>query len=126
MLGPPVEDERHIGTDVLPHQQELLPHQTGGRRDDLHQKAPLLLAQYLPEPLGNYGAGPNPEHATSLIDLLSSAVELSDFVLTSGLIEVSEAGAHMLGEIASELAYGEGLQAHARSAEYRLQRTTTE
>ena len=40
--------------------------------------------------------------------------------------EVSEAGAQMLGEIAAELAYGEGLQAHARSAEYRLQRPTSE
>jgi histidinol dehydrogenase len=43
-----------------------------------------------------------------------------DFQKRSSLIEVSEAGAQALGTIAAELAYGEGLQAHARAAELRL------
>jgi histidinol dehydrogenase len=43
-----------------------------------------------------------------------------DFFKRSSVIEVSAEGAQTLGEIAAELAYGEGLQAHARSAEYRM------
>jgi histidinol dehydrogenase len=43
-----------------------------------------------------------------------------DFQKRSSMIEVSEAGAQTLGKIAAELAYGEGLQAHARSAELRI------
>jgi histidinol dehydrogenase len=43
-----------------------------------------------------------------------------DFQKRSSIIHVSEAGAQMLGKLAAELAYGEGLQAHARSAEYRM------
>ena len=45
-----------------------------------------------------------------------------DFQKRSSLIEVSEAGAQVLGPIAAELAYGEGLQAHAQAAELRLKR----
>jgi histidinol dehydrogenase len=43
-----------------------------------------------------------------------------DFQKRSSLIEVSQAGAQKLGTIAAEMAYGEGLQAHARAAEMRL------
>ena len=63
---------------------------------------------------------------TSRTARFSSPLGVYDFIKRSSLIEVSEAGAQMLGEIAAELAYGEGLQAHARSAEYRLQRTASE
>jgi histidinol dehydrogenase len=45
-----------------------------------------------------------------------------DFQKRSSIIHVSEVGAHVLGKVAAELAYGEGLQAHARSAEYRLKK----
>ncbi|MES3012537.1 MAG: histidinol dehydrogenase, partial [Pseudomonadota bacterium] len=50
----------------------------------------------------------------------SSPLGVYDFQKRSSLIEVSEAGARKLGPIAAELAYGEGLQAHARAAEMRL------
>jgi histidinol dehydrogenase len=50
----------------------------------------------------------------------SSPLGVYDFVKRSSLIEVSEAGAQVLGPIAAELAYGEGLQGHARAAEMRL------
>jgi histidinol dehydrogenase len=63
---------------------------------------------------------------TSRTARFSSPLGVYDFIKRSSLIEVSEAGAQMLGEIAAELAYGEGLQAHARSAEYRLQRPASE
>jgi histidinol dehydrogenase len=50
----------------------------------------------------------------------SSPLGVYDFQKRSSLIEVSEAGAQSLGPIAAELAYGEGLQAHARAAEMRM------
>ena len=53
----------------------------------------------------------------------SSPLGVYDFQKRSSLIEVSEAGAQVLGPIAAELAYGEGLQAHARAAEFRLKGT---
>ena len=54
--------------------------------------------------------------------LLFSPLGVYDFQKRSSLIEVSEAGAQKLGPIAAELAYGEGLQGHARAAEMRLQK----
>ncbi|MNT42880.1 Histidinol dehydrogenase [compost metagenome] len=60
---------------------------------------------------------------TSRTARFSSPLGVYDFQKRSSLIEVSEGGAQMLGQIAAELAYGEGLQAHARSAEYRFKRS---
>ena len=51
---------------------------------------------------------------------MRSPLGVYDFQKRSSIIEVSEAGAQILGKIAAELAYGEGLQAHARAAEMRL------
>ena len=60
--------------------------------------------------------------ASAALETVFRAAGVYDFQKRSSLIEVSEAGAQMLGQIAAELAYGEGLQAHARSAEYRFKR----
>jgi len=57
---------------------------------------------------------------TSRTARFSSPLGVYDFQKRSSLIMVSEAGSQELGRVASTLAYGEGLQAHARSAEYRL------
>jgi histidinol dehydrogenase len=72
------------------------------------------------EALGDYCAGPNHVLPTSRTARFSSPLGVYDFQKRSSLILVSEAGAQSLGKVAAELAYGEGLQAHARSAEYRL------
>ena len=72
------------------------------------------------EALGDYCAGPNHVLPTSRTARFSSPLGVYDFQKRSSLIHVSEAGAQTLGKIAATLAYGEGLQAHARSAEYRL------
>ena len=96
---------------------------------DPHRWEPLLrhagaifLGQYTSESLGDYCAGPNPVLPTSTTARFSSPLGVYDFQKRSSLIEVSEAGAQVLGTIAAELAYGEGLQAHARAAELRLKR----
>jgi histidinol dehydrogenase len=80
----------------------------------------IFLGAYTSESLGDYCAGPNHVLPTSGTARFSSPLGVYDFQKRSSLIEVSAAGAQMLGVIAAELAYGEGLQAHARAAELRL------
>ena len=94
---------------------------------DPHRWEPLLrhagaifLGAYTSESLGDYCAGPNHVLPTSGTARFSSPLGVYDFQKRSSLIEVSEAGAQVLGPIAAELAYGEGLQAHAQAAEFRL------
>lgn len=72
------------------------------------------------EALGDYCAGPNHVLPTSRTARFSSPLGVYDFQKRSSLIMVSQKGAQKLGKIASTLAHGEGLTAHARSAEYRL------
>lgn len=80
----------------------------------------IFLGAYTSESLGDYCAGPNHVLPTSGTARFSSPLGVYDFQKRSSLIEVSQAGAQQLGTIAAELAYGEGLQAHARAAELRL------
>ena len=94
---------------------------------DPHQWEPLLrhagaifLGAYTSESLGDYCAGPNHVLPTSGTARFSSPLGVYDFQKRSSIIEVSEQGAQVLGKIAAELAYGEGLYAHARAAELRL------
>jgi len=80
----------------------------------------IFLGRYTPEALGDYCAGPNHVLPTSRTARFSSPLGVYDFQKRSSLIQVSESGAQSLGKIASVLARGESLTAHARSAEYRL------
>ncbi|HNQ03240.1 MAG TPA: histidinol dehydrogenase [Thiobacillaceae bacterium] len=80
----------------------------------------IFMGRHTCEALGDYCAGPNHVLPTSRTARFSSPLGVYDFQKRTSLIQVSEAGAKTLGEIAATLAYGEGLQAHARSAEYRL------
>ena len=86
----------------------------------LRHAGAIFLGAYTSESLGDYCAGPNHVLPTSGTARFSSPLGVYDFQKRSSLIEVSEAGAQGLGGIAAELAYGEGLQAHARAAELRL------
>ncbi|ODV11961.1 MAG: histidinol dehydrogenase [Rubrivivax sp. SCN 70-15] len=86
----------------------------------LRHAGAIFLGAYTSESLGDYCAGPNHVLPTSGTARFSSPLGVYDFQKRSSLIEVSEAGANVLGPIAAELAYGEGLQAHARAAEMRL------
>ena len=82
--------------------------------------APSSWAATPREALGDYCAGPNHVLPTSRTARFSSPLGVYDFQKRTSLIQVSAAGARKLGAIAAELAIGEGLQAHARSAQYRL------
>ncbi|HZZ94660.1 MAG TPA: histidinol dehydrogenase [Usitatibacter sp.] len=83
----------------------------------------IFLGHHASESLGDYCAGPNHVLPTSRTARFSSALGVYDFQKRSSLIAVSAAGARTLGPIAATLARAEGLEAHARSAEWRLEKT---
>jgi histidinol dehydrogenase len=81
----------------------------------------IFLGAFTSESLGDYCAGPNHVLPTSGTARFSSPLGVYDFQKRSSIIQVSEAGANILGPIAAELAHGEGLHAHARAAQMRLE-----
>ena len=94
--------------------------QANAYADQLRHAGAIFIGAYTSESLGDYCAGPNHVLPTSGTARFSSPLGVYDFQKRSSMIQVSEAGAQTLGKIASTLAHGEGLTAHARSAELRL------
>jgi histidinol dehydrogenase len=88
--------------------------------DQIRHAGAMFLGRFSSESLGDYCCGPNHVLPTSRTARFSSPLGVYDFQKRSSIIFVSEAGAQTLGKVAAELAYGEGLQAHARSAELRI------
>ena len=88
--------------------------------DQIRHAGAIFMGNYTSESLGDYCAGPNHVLPTARTARFSSPLGVYDFIKRSSMIEVSEAGAQSLGLVASTLAHGEGLQAHARAAEMRL------
>ncbi|GGX15726.1 histidinol dehydrogenase [Undibacterium macrobrachii] len=88
--------------------------------DQIRHAGAMFLGRFSSESLGDYCAGSNHVLPTSRTARFSSPLGVYDFQKRSSMIQVSEQGAQTLGKIAAELAYGEGLPAHARSAELRL------
>ncbi|MEP6943983.1 MAG: histidinol dehydrogenase [Betaproteobacteria bacterium] len=80
----------------------------------------IFLGHYSSEAIGDYCAGPNHVLPTARSARFSSPLGVYDFQKRSSVVAVSRAGARTLGAVASTLARGEGLLAHARSAEYRM------
>ena len=78
------------------------------------------MGRYTAEALGDYCAGPNHVLPTSRTARFSSPLGVYDFQKRSSLLGCSPAGASELGKVAAVMAHGEGLTAHARSAEYRI------
>lgn len=80
----------------------------------------IFLGRDSSEALGDYCAGPNHVLPTSRTARFSSPLGVYDFQKRSSIIRVSRKAASRLGKVAAELARGEGLAAHAKSAEYRM------
>lgn len=91
--------------------------------DRIRHAGAIFIGRHASESLGDDRAGPNHVLPTSGSARFSSPLGVYDFQKRSSLIRISPAGARSLGRIAATLAYGEGLPAHARSAEYRLEET---
>jgi histidinol dehydrogenase len=116
-----MEEACAISNRIAPEHLEVSSREPHRWEPLLRHAGAIFLGAYTSESLGDYCAGPNHVLPTSGTARFSSPLGVYDFQKRSSLIEVSEAGAQVLGKIAAELAYGEGLQAHARAAEMRLQ-----
>jgi histidinol dehydrogenase len=115
-----MEEACAISNRIAPEHLEVSSHEPHRWEPLLKHAGAIFLGAYTSESLGDYCAGPNHVLPTSGTARFSSPLGVYDFQKRSSLIEVSQAGAQRLGPIAAELAYGEGLQAHARAAELRL------
>ena len=115
-----MEEACDISNRIAPEHLEIASSEPHRWEPLLRHAGAIFLGGYTSESLGDYCAGPNHVLPTSSTARFSSPLGVYDFQKRSSLIEVSEAGAQSLGRVASVLAHGEGLQAHARAAEMRL------
>ena len=115
-----MEEACAISNRIAPEHLEVSSSEPHRWEPLLRHAGAIFMGAFTSESLGDYCAGPNHVLPTSGTARFSSPLGVYDFQKRSSLIEVSEAGAQPLGRIAAELAYGEGLQAHARAAELRL------
>jgi histidinol dehydrogenase len=115
-----MEEACELSNRIAPEHLEVSSREPHKWEPLLRHAGAIFLGAYTSESLGDYCAGPNHVLPTSGTARFSSPLGVYDFQKRSSLIEVSQAGAQTLGPVAAELAYGEGLQAHARAAEMRL------
>jgi len=121
-----LDEACEIANQIAPEHLEISTSQPEHWAARIRHAGAIFLGPYTSESLGDYCAGPNHVLPTARTARLSSPLGVYDFQKRSSLIQVSQAGAQTLGRIASTLARGEGLQAHAISAEYRLESTDTQ
>lgn len=111
-----------IANRIAPEHLELALDDAAPWIDHIRHAGAIFVGHWSVEALGDYCAGPNHVLPTMRSARFSSPLGVYDFQKRTSLIEISEVGAQSLGRVASILAHGEGLQAHARSAEMRMRR----
>jgi histidinol dehydrogenase len=112
-----------IANEIAPEHLEISTENPEQWVERIRHAGAIFMGRYASESLGDYCAGPNHVLPTSRTARFSSPLGVYDFQKRSSLIQVSHRGAQTLGRIAADLAYGEGLQAHAASAEYRIDKS---
>ena len=115
-----LDEAAEVSNYIAPEHLELSLADPDVYVDRIQHAGAIFMGRHTSEPLGDYCAGPNHVLPTSRTARFSSPLGVYDFQKRSSLIMVSDAGSQTLGKTASVLARGEGLEAHARSAEYRL------
>ena len=115
-----LDDAIEVANYIAPEHLELSVENAQQVAKSIRHAGAIFLGRYTAEALGDYCAGPNHVLPTSRTARFSSPLGVYDFQKRSSLIGCSASGASELGKIASTLARGEGLVAHARSAEYRI------
>jgi histidinol dehydrogenase len=115
-----MEEAIAIANRIAPEHLELSMQDAEAWVPKVRHAGAIFIGPYTSESLGDYCAGPNHVLPTSGSARFSSPLGVYDFQKRSSLIRVSKAGSQTLGRIASTLAHGEGLPAHAKSAEFRL------
>jgi len=109
-----------IANHIAPEHLELSVENAETVAGKIRHAGAIFIGRYTAEALGDYCAGPNHVLPTSRTARFSSPLGVYDFQKRSSVIACSASGASRLGQVASLLAHGEGLTAHARSAEYRV------
>ena len=115
-----MEQAAEIANRIAPEHLELSVENPEELCAKIRHAGAIFMGRYTAEALGDYCAGPNHVLPTSGTARFSSPLGVYDFQKRTSLINCSESGADTLGRIASILARGESLTAHARSAEYRV------
>jgi histidinol dehydrogenase len=115
-----LEQAAEVANFIAPEHLELSVENAQQLARSIRHAGAIFLGRYTAEALGDYCAGPNHVLPTSRTARFSSPLGVYDFQKRSSLIGCSPQGASELGKIASTLARGEGLVAHARSAENRI------
>ncbi len=115
-----MDDAIAVANRIAPEHLELSMDDADCWAQKIRHAGAIFMGRYTAEALGDYCAGPNHVLPTSGTARFSSPLGVYDFQKRSSLIGCSAQGASVLGEVASTLARGEGLVAHARSAEYRI------
>ncbi len=115
-----LDEAAEIANYIAPEHLELSVEDPLAMASQIRHAGAIFMGRHTCESLGDYCAGPNHVLPTSRTARFSSPLGVYDFQKRSSLIMVSVDGADTLGRVASTLAHGEGLTAHARSAEYRL------
>lgn len=121
ILARDLEEACEIANYIAPEHLELSVENAEKWAKKIRHAGAIFMGKYTSESLGDYCAGPNHVLPTSRTARFSSPLGTYDFQKRSSLIQVFEAGAQKLGKIASVLAHGESLIAHARAAEMRLE-----
>src|SRR6266487_1218319 len=116
-----LEEACDIANRIAPEHLELSVAEPRKWLKKIRHAGAIFLGRYTSEALGDYCAGPNHVLPTSRTARFSSPLGVYDFQKRTSIIAVSRKGAQRLGRLAATLARGEGLQAHARSAELRLE-----
>ncbi len=119
ILTQDIDDAVEISNRIAPEHLELSVDDPESIVDGIKHAGAIFMGRYSSEALGDYCAGTNHVLPTSSTARFSSPLGVYDFTKRSSIVMASKEGAKKLGETASVLAYGEGLQAHARSALYR-------
>ena len=115
-----MDEAAKVSNFISPEHLELSVAEPDKYVDKIKHAGAIFMGRHTCESLGDYCAGPNHVLPTSRTARFSSPLGVYDFQKRSSLIMVSDEGSQTLGRTASTLARGEGLEAHARSAEYRL------
>ena len=117
-----MEQAIEVANHIAPEHLELSVDDAESWAQKIRHAGAIFMGRYTAEALGDYCAGPNHVLPTSGTARFSSPLGVYDFQKRSSLIGCSAQGASELGKTASVLAHGEGLTAHARSAEYRIKK----
>jgi len=115
-----LDEACELANRIAPEHLELSVQDPQALLPKIRHAGAIFLGRYTSEALGDYCAGPNHVLPTSRTARFSSPLGVYDFQKRSSVIRVSREGALKLGKVAAELAAGEGLQAHAKSAEFRM------